>query len=411
MTHKITPELFATDSYSKNPFPIWRQMRDEEPLFYNSVSNHWMLTRYDDVMTVLRDYEKYSTRTYISRFRPIFGRTLAELDGPRHIRERTIVAPAFVGKNLESYRPFIARSIDRLAENAMKTANFDLVKSMTNLLPLTVIASLLGIPEEDDEFVFVIGNTILAAIGNTDEFIDRGAKAHRQFSEYLAPIIAERRDKPTDDLISRIVHGEADGQRLSQEEICSFISFLLVAGGPTTDTAIANFWWNLLSDREQLEGCRNSPERISRAFSESLRRDGPIINEDRMTTVETEWHGVTIPKDSVIVICLGSANTDESVFTEPETFNPDRTDLQVGIERRGGFHENGVAGHMAFGMGSHFCMGYQLARAEAEIATERFLTAAPGIRLTAEQQPMARFFDRFVSTLPVSIDVTAGERR
>ncbi|MHB1090358.1 MAG: cytochrome P450 [Ilumatobacteraceae bacterium] len=410
MTQEITPEIFATDSYSKNPFPIWRQMRHEQPLFYNAASNHWMLTRYDDVMTVLRDYQTYSTRTYINRFRPIFGRTLAELDGPRHIRERTIVAPAFVGKNLDGYRPFIARSIDRLAENIKKSQNVDLVKSMTNLLPLTVIASLLGIPEQDDEFVFVVGNSILAAIGNTPEFVDRGAKAHQEFSAYLAPIIAQRREKPTDDLISRIVHGEAEGQRLTQDEICSFISFLLVAGGPTTDTAIANFWWNLLSDREQLEECRNSPERIGKAFSESLRRDGPIINEDRMTNVETEWHGVTIPANSVIVICLGSANTDDSIFAEAETFNPDRTDLLMGIERKGGFHENGVAGHMAFGMGSHFCMGYQLARAEAEMATEQFLTAIPNIRLTAEQQPMARFFDRFVSTLPVSIGVPSAER-
>ena len=405
MKHTISPELFASDSYSRNPFPIWRQMRDEQPLFYNAVAGHWMLTRYDDVMKVLRDPQTYSTRTYIDRFRPIFGRTLAELDGPRHIRERTIVAPSFVGKSLEGYRPFIANSIDRLAGNINTAGNVDLVKSMTNLLPLTVIAALLGIPAEDDEFVFHIGNTILTAIGNTPELMAQGALAHRQFSEYLAPIITARRENPTDDLISRIVHGEAEGQRLSTEEVCSFISFLLVAGGPTTDTAIANFWWNLLTDPDQLAACQNSPEYIRRAFSESLRRDGPIINEDRMTTIETEWYGITIPKESVVVICLGSANTDDSVFAEPDSFNPDRTDLFMGIERKGGFHENGVGGHMAFGMGSHFCMGYQLARAEAEMATERFLAAVPGIRLIEPQQPMARFFDRFVSTLPVSISV------
>jgi cytochrome P450 family 109 len=183
MKHTISPELFVSDSYSRNPFPIWRQMRDEQPLFYNAAADHWMLTRYDDVMKVLRDPQTYSTRTYIDRFRPIFGRTLAELDGPRHIRERTIVAPSFVGKSLEGYRPFIANSIDRLAGIINTAGNVDLVKSMTNLLPLTVIAALLGIPEEDDEFVFHIGNTILTAIGNTPELMAQGALAHRQFSE------------------------------------------------------------------------------------------------------------------------------------------------------------------------------------------------------------------------------------
>ncbi|NQV97736.1 MAG: cytochrome P450 [Acidimicrobiaceae bacterium] len=403
MTRKITVDDFSSEEYKHNPFPIWRQMRDEQPLFYDSNEHRWILTRYTDVMAVLRDHERYSTRTYIERFRPIFGRTLAELDGARHIRERTIVAPAFVGKSLDGYEQFIRRSIERIGEKIFLQNNVDLVKSMTNILPSTVITALLGIPEKDDDFVFDIGNTILAAIGSTPEMIERGASAHRKFAEYLAPIISSRRDAPTTDLISRIVHAQADGQSLTDDEICSFISFLLVAGGPTTDTGIANFWWNLLSDPDQLEACRNDPTRISRAFSESLRRDGPIINEDRMTNCEIELYGITIPKDSIVVICLGSANTDDSVFAEPESFNPDRTDLFMGVERKGGIHENGVSGHMAFGMGSHFCMGYQLARREAEMATSQFLLQAPGVRLTSEVHPEARFFDRFVGKLPVEI--------
>ncbi len=400
---KVVVEDFASNEYKHNPFPIWRQMRDQQPLFYDSVGNRWILTRYEDVMAVLRDYQTYSTRTYIERFQPIFGRTLAELDGAQHIRERTIVAPAFVGKTLDGYEKFISRSIDRISRKIVVHENVDLVKSMTNILPSTVITALLGIPEENDDMVFEIGNTILAAIGNSAEMISRGASAHRRFSEYLTPIIASRRKTPTSDLISRIVHAESDGQSLTNEEIFSFISFLLVAGGPTTDTGIANYWWNLLSDPTQLEACRENPERISRSFSESLRRDGPIINEDRMTNVEVELHGVVLPKDSLVVICLGSANNDESVFAAPETFDPDRTDLFMGVERKGGIHENGVSGHMAFGLGSHFCMGYQLARREAEMATAQFLLNATEIKLTEEVHPEARFFDRFVSRLPVII--------
>lgn len=400
---KVVVEDFASEEYKHNPFPIWRQMRDEQPLFYDSVGKRWILTRYHDVMSVLRDHATYSTRTYIERFGPIFGRTLAELDGARHIRERTIVAPAFVGKSLDGYDQSIAKSIDRISEKILVHKNIDLVKTMTNILPLTVITALIGIPEEDDDLVFEVGNSILAAIGSSPEIIKRGAAAHRRFADYLKPIVASRRDSPTDDLISRIVHAKADGQSLTDEEIFSFVSFLLVAGGPTTDTAIANYWWNLLSDRSQLDACRDNPERISRSFSESLRRDGPIINEDRLTNVEVELHGITIPKNSVIVICLGSANTDDSIFADPETFNPDRTDLFMGVERKGGIHENGVSGHMAFGLGSHFCMGYQLARREAEMVTAQFLLSLREIKLTEAVHPEARFYDRFVGRLPVNI--------
>ena len=400
---QVLIEDFSSEDYRHNPFPIWRQMRDEQPLFYDSVDKRWILTRYEDVMSVLRDHTTYSTRTYVERFQPIFGRTLAELDGARHIRERTIVAPAFVGKSLIGYEQFITRSIERISEKISMHNNIDLVKTVTNILPSTVITALLGIPENDDDLVFEIGNTILAAIGNSPEMVNRGASAHSRFADYLAPIVASRRASPTSDLISRIVHAESDGQSLTDEEIFSFISFLLVAGGPTTDTGIANYWWNLLSDPSQLEACRDNPERITRSFSESLRRDGPIINEDRMTNVEVELHGVTIPKDSVVVICLGSANTDESVFAEPETFNPDRNDLFMGVERKGGIHENGVSGHMAFGLGSHFCMGYQLARKEAEMVTAQYLLNVPKIKLTEDVHPEARFFDRFVGRLPVAI--------
>ncbi len=113
---QVSVEDFSSEDYRHNPFPIWRQMRDEQPLFYDSVDKRWILTRYEDVMSVLHNHTTYSTRTYVERFQPIFGRTLAELDGARHIRERTIVAPAFVGKSLIGYEQFITRSIERISE-------------------------------------------------------------------------------------------------------------------------------------------------------------------------------------------------------------------------------------------------------------------------------------------------------
>lgn len=398
----VTSADLRTPAYAANPLPVWRRLREDAPLFYDDIAQRWMLTRYDDVVAVLREPQTYSARTYQERFRPVFGRTLAELDGPQHIRERTIVAPAFVGKSLEGYRPFIDDQIRRLSEAVGDTTETDLVESITSKLPLRVIAALLGFPEEDVGFLFDVGNDVLEGLADEPELRRAGAAAHERLSRHLRPLIKDRLPDPTDDLISRIVHAEVDGDRLTMDEICSFVTFLLAAGGPTTDMAVRNFWWALLSEPGELEACRDDPERIQRAVSESLRRDGPIVYEDRRTNTEVDWYGVTIPADSDILVCLGSANTDDSVFARPEVFDPDRTDLLMGTERKPGFRDETRAGHLAFGLGSHFCMGYQLARVEIAAVTEQFLMRR-NVSLTVPQTPKVRWYERTVGSLPVAL--------
>lgn len=399
----VTSATLRTEDYRSDPFPVWRRMRDDHPLFFDDIAQRWILTRYDDVMTVLGDPQVYSARTYQERFRPVFGRTLAELDGPQHIRERTIVAPAFVGKSLDGYRPFIEGQVAHLARTVAGRERFDLVDTVTSQLPLRVISALLGFPEEDVKLLFEVGNDVLAGLADLPELRTAGAAAHRRLARHLEPVIADRRERPRADLISKIVHAESNGEHLADEEICSFISFLLAAGGPTTDMAIRNFWWALLTQPNELDACRCDPERIQRAFSESLRRDGPIVYEDRRTNVDVEWYGTLIPADTDILVCLGSANTDDSVFNNPDTFDPDRADLLMGTERKPGHRISGIAGHLAFGLGSHFCMGYQLARVEVVTATEQLLCALGNVSLSSPQTPRINWFERTVSTLPVLV--------
>ena len=399
----VTGATLRTEEYLLDPFPVWRRLREDRPLFYDDVAQRWILTRYDDVVAVLRNPAVYSARTYQERFRPVFGRTLAELDGPRHIRERTIVAPAFVGKSLDGYRPLIDASVAHLAADLESQRSFDLVDTVTSRLPLRVIATLLGFPEADTDFLFEIGHAVLEGLADEPELRAKGADAHRRLAEHLGPIICDRRDIPSSDLISRVVHGEAEGERLTHDEICSFISFLLAAGGPTTDMALRNFWWALLSEPDELRRCQDDHERIGRAFSESLRRDGPIVYEDRRTNVDVEWYGKLIPAETDILVCLGSANTDETVFAHPESFDPDRTDLLMGVERKPGYRAGGVAGHLAFGLGSHFCMGYQLAREEVVAATAQLLVPLGDVRLIEPQTPRITWYERTVHALPVEV--------
>jgi pulcherriminic acid synthase len=397
----VTSADLRTTEYAADPFPVWRRLREDAPLFYDDIAERWMLTRYDDVVAVLRDPQVYSARTYQERFRPVFGRTLAELDGPQHIRERTIVAPAFVGRSLDGYRPFIDDQIRRLSEALGDTPETDLVDAITSKLPLRVISALLGFDEDDVGFLFDVGNDVLAGLTDEPELRRAGAAAHERLSRHLGPLIKDRLDTPTDDLISRIVHAEVDGDRLTRDETCSFVTFLLAAGGPTTDMAVRNMWWALLTEPGEFEACRDDPDRVRRAVSESLRRDAPIVYEDRRTNTEVEWYGTTIPADTDILVCLGSANTDDSVFARPEEFDPDRTDLLMGTERKPGFRDDSMAGHLAFGLGSHFCMGYQLARVEIEAVTQQFLLQRE-VRLVEPQTPRVHWYERTVEALPVT---------
>lgn len=400
----VTGEDLHGEEYARNPFPIWRRMRDDQPLLYDEVGDRWMLSRYDDVVAVLSDPQMYSARTYQERFRPVFGRTLAELDGPRHIRERTIVAPVFVGRSLQGYRPFIEGAVDRISAGVTSSGTLDLVEAMTRRLPLTTIATMLGFPPSDTEMLLEIGATILDGLADEPAQRAAGAEAHRRLAAHLQPMMEDRRVDPGDDLISRIVGAEADGECLTDDEIHSFVSFLLVAGGPTTDMALRNFWWALLAQPEELDACRGEPERVGRALSESLRRDGPIVYEDRRTNAPVEWYGTLLPADSDVLVCLGAANTDDSVFAHADVFDPDRSDLLMGTERKPGFREAGVAGHLAFGLGSHFCMGYQLARAEAVAATERFLLRLPAPRLIDPAELRVTWYERTLEALPVCLN-------
>lgn len=399
----VTGVDLRSEEYGRDPFPVWRRMRDEQPLLYDEIGGRWVLSRYDDVVAVLRNPEVYTARTYQERFRPVFGRTLAELDGPRHIKERTIVAPAFVGRSLDGYRPIIAAAIDRLAADLAGSPTIDLVDGMTRRLPLTTIAGLLGFPPDDAPMLLEIGTLILDGLADVPELRAAGNAAHCRLAAHLDPMMDARRTAPTDDLIAKIVHAEAGGERLTDEEIHSFVSFLLVAGGPTTDMALRNFWWALLRDPDELAACRDDPGRVDRAFSESLRRDGPIVYEDRRTNAEVEWYGTTIPADSDVVVCLGAANTDDSVFADAERFDPDRRDLLMGVERKPGYREGGAAGHLAFGLGSHFCMGYQLARAEAVAATERFLLGLDRPRLLGDPHLHITWYERTLDRLAVEV--------
>ena len=371
----FSSEQLHDQNYFNDPFPIWEQMRHEHPIFHDTIDNRWLITRYDDAAEVFRNHAIYSAKPY-SRFGDVIGQTMVQMDGKDHDIRRSIVAPVMVGKRLENdYQPLIDGAIDRLLAKLPQSGTFDAMKSITSPLPLKVIATMLGMPDSYDSYLYDVTIKVFEALAGTEPAKSLGKAKHEEFALQIDQIITERINSPRSDLITGITQGRSeDGQALSRQEIASFITLLLVAGGETTDRTLANFWYVLLKHPESLAKIRSDFSLLEPAISEFMRRDGIVVYEDRELSEDVAWYGQEIKAGEIIRVAMMSANNDETVFADPRAFDIARKDLNLGAEKRPGGRSEGIAHHMGFGLGKHFCIGYHLARAEMSSATEKLFT-------------------------------------
>jgi len=347
-----------------DPYPAYARLRHESPalLVDLPMTAAYMVSRYADVVVVLRDNALFSSHANARGVGLVMGRTILEMDGRDHFRHRSIVNPVFVPKALGGELPSVVESIahqliDRFAANG--TA--DLVAQFTKTFPLRVIAHIIGLPIEDyDQFQ----RWALAIIGMGD---DPGAaiEAAGLLVDYLRPIVALRKREPRDDLMSKLVHAEVDGHQLDDEEVYSFLRLLVPAGAETTYRLIGNTLLALLANPEQLDEVRANRAEIEWAIEESLRWEAPVCFAARETTAPTEIAGVEIPARAGVMVAISSANRDESKYPDPARFD---------IHRR-------ADDHVAFGGGRHFCVGANLARLETTIALDAIFDRLPNLRL------------------------------
>ena len=405
MTTPVTSAQLHSDAYFDDPFPVWERLRHEQPLFHDTIDDRWLLTRYDDVAAVFRDHETYSTKPYLRIFTDVIGPTMVQMDGADHDVRRAIVAPALVGRQLEQhYLPLVDAVVTGLFDRLPAEGSVDLIRGVTAPLPLKMIATILGMATEDDAYLHEITNLVIAALAGDEPGRSRGIAAHQAFTADIDRLITEREASPGPDMISAIAHGRTEaGERLSRTEIASFISLLMVAGGETTDRGLANFWWILLQHPDVLAEVRAEPSLLDAAFSEFMRRDGVIVYEDREAERDVEWYGQPVRAGEIVRVALISANNDETVFADPRRFDLRRPDLRVGMVSRGGGRVDGVANHLGFGLGKHFCIGYQLARAEIVSATRELLERMPEVRVVPGMEPHLRvqWFHRYLDRLVV----------
>lgn len=396
----VTAVDLRSDAYRRDPFQWWHRMRQDQPLFYDEVDQVWALTRYDDVATVFRDWETYSTEPYSKIFGPVIGVTLAEMDGPEHVSRRAILSRPFGGKNLEAYVEQIEQSVEELSHRLPGSGPVDVLGAYLTHIPVRIMAEILGLPARDHPFFLDTALSIMAALEGVEPALSRGIASHRQLGDYIDPLITARSGSPGHDVISRIVASEVDGHGIERDEIKTFISLLVNAGGQTTADAMAAFWWDLVQHPDVLAAAREDDAVLDRSFSETMRRDGPVVYEDRLTTRDAEWYGTTVPAGSTVRVFIASANTDESVFADPLTFDPDRRDLYLGLEKRMGVRTETEAGHLTFGLGRHFCLGWHLSRYEAVIGARPLLRRLRNVRFAGGIVPtptvkfLVRRFDR-----------------
>lgn len=348
---------FFTDEMRRNPYPLYDQLRSAGVLHVPPPFNAWLVLDYAGVKQVLADHETFRSSVPAPPNWFIFS------DPPRHTKLRTLISKAFTPRsvmNLESRIRGISRE---LLDPAIERRSMDLATDYAVPLPMKVIAEMIGIPPADWPR-FKRWSDIILKLSYARSGGDEAAQASREFgavtaemSGYLAEMIEQRRSTPTDDLLTRLIEAEVDGQRLSHEEILGFFQLLVVGGQETTTNLINNAVLCLLENPAQRELLTAQPNLLPSAIEEVLRYRSPLQWLMRTPSRDIELHGQAIPAGSLVLAVVGSANRDPRQFPEAGSFNIQRNPNP----------------HLAFGLGNHFCLGAPLARLEARIAlTELF---------------------------------------
>ena len=371
----LPPDFYA------DPFPYYRALREHEPV-KRMLDGSWLLTRYEDIVPVYRDYKLFSSDKK-KEFGPKFGSSpllehhttsLIFNDPPLHTHVRRAIVGALSQRHIAAMEPGLRRLVDELLSAMQKKGDVDLIADFAAAIPIGIIGNLLGIPESERGPLRDWSLAILGALEPvlTPDRAMSGNAAVTAFLAYLKLLVDERRAHlrdPNVDVLTRLILGEEDGARLTENQLFHQCIFLLNAGHETTTNLIGNALRALLEWPEEKAKLAAGGEAIvASAVEEFLRFESPVQLGNRITTQEVVIGGVRMPPDTRINIGIGAANRDPAQFPDP-----DRLDLARQPNR-----------HLAFAFGIHTCAGLNLARLEAQVALSSFLARFPGYQLSGE---------------------------
>lgn len=370
-----------------NPYAFYSQARKTEPVFFSSFLNAWVVTRYEDVITVLKDHQSFATaieQTGQEKITPeaqvilgssplIRNPTIVALDPPEHTRLRNSLTRALSAQRIASLEPSLRAIANRLIDRIVPQRQVDFVEKFASPYPIQVIGSLLNVPEAD---MGKIQNwsedmmTLLYAAPPASEQLPYARHALALLN-YIQDLAEQRRKEPQDDLISDLFRAIEAGQSpLSPIEVAGLLYVVLLAGFETTVKFLGNCLYHLLAEREHWEALVANSEGIPLVVEEALRYDSPVLTTLRIAKRTAIIGGKTIPQGARVQTVMSSANHDEAIFPDSETFHPAKE-----LSHR----------HLTFGHGIHFCLGAPLARLESRVALEQLSSRLPSLRLVPGQ--------------------------
>lgn len=372
-----------------NPYPVYQALREYEPIKLLP-NGSYFLTRYDDLIAIYKNTKSFSSDKKIE-FKPKFGdsllfehhtTSLVFSDPPLHTRVRKLISGALTPRAIAGMEQGLITLIDHLLDQLASKAQVDLIADFASAIPIEVIGNLLDVPLNERAPLRDWSMAILGALEPTlsPEVFERGNQAVAEFILYLEDLIARRRQQPANpetDVLTRLIGGEADGEKLTPKELLHNCIFLLNAGHETTTNLIGNGLVLLHDHADQRALLHTQPDLIKTTVEEVLRYESSNQLGNRITSEAVELRGIHMPAQTQITLCIGAANRDPSQFTDPENF-----DIQRNPNR-----------HLAFASGAHACAGMSLARLEGQIALGRFIARFPNFTLTTPpvRSPRIRF--------------------
>jgi cytochrome P450 family 142 subfamily A polypeptide 1 len=377
-------DLVSGAFWGRNPHEAMAWMRANDPVYWDG--RVWGVTKYADLKHVSGDPATFSNAGGI---RPESGpiAMMIDMDDPEHIRRRKLVNRGYTPRRIRDREPEVRAACDAIIDRLADRAEVDLVWDIAAPLPLAMIANDLGFAEPDRPRLLEWSDAMLRALTGDPEAATAAADAFGSYWAYATEVIADRRANPTDDLMSVLCHAEVDGEKLTDDEIIHESLLILIGGDETTRHVISGGAYQLLVDRSRWESLRADPALLTTAVEEMLRWVSPIKNMARTATRDVELGGQTIHEGDTLLLLYPSANRDEDVFADPFTFDIARTPND----------------HVAFGFGTHFCLGNSLARLELRVMFEQLLRRVPKLELVSDVEPdyrPANFISGY-ETLPV----------
>jgi len=389
-------DLMSGTFFGREPYDAYAWMRAHAPVYYDEPNDLWAVASYAAVKAASVDTESFSNAGGIRpKFPPL--PMMIDFDAPEHVRRRRLVSEGFTPKRVRALEDKLRLVCDAILDQVCEKGRCDFVRDIAAPLPIIMIGDMLGVAPEDRDDLLRWSDDMLKGQGAPEPaLMENAMTAFVEYSAYIHPVFDDRRaTRNTDDLVGVLCHAQIDGDSLDDDSLVHETLLILIGGDETTRHVISGGVEELLAHPDQLARLAADPAALMpNAVEEMLRWVSPIKNMARVATRDVELAGARIRAGQELILLYPSANRDEAVFEDPETFDITRSPNP----------------HMAFGFGAHFCMGNQLARLELRVMVERVLARLPDLRLAVDRAALPRRAANFISgieEMPVEFTPTA----